>query len=208
MTGLSQKIQAPGVSYNIYSSAAAIAVFGGLWGVAEITLGTALHAIHMPFKGLTLTAIGMIIILTSSRIVYTRGLFISMGVVAGSIKLLSIAGVRFTPFISILSESVIVEIVILLLGVNILGFLLAASLACLYPLFHHLMGAWLFYGMDIFTVFLEYIQEMQNLLGLPAWGGMKILSIVALIYLTAGALAGLSAWKLSGYIQKRLGRTL
>ncbi|MGZ6346947.1 MAG: hypothetical protein ACXWNC_05195 [Anaerolineales bacterium] len=40
-----------------------MAVFGALWGVVEISLGSVLHAIKIPLTGLALTAIGLLVAL-------------------------------------------------------------------------------------------------------------------------------------------------
>ena len=52
---------------------ATIAVFGTLWGISEITMGSVLHTLNIPFTGAFLAAIGLMIALVGRVFVPRKG---------------------------------------------------------------------------------------------------------------------------------------
>ena len=85
-----------------------LTVFGTLWGVVEIGLGSVLHAIRMPLSGLLLAALGLVILLIGRLFVPRRGASLFIGVVAMLLKLFSIGSVVAGPMIGIMVEAAII----------------------------------------------------------------------------------------------------
>ncbi|MCA9947909.1 MAG: hypothetical protein KC449_30715, partial [Anaerolineales bacterium] len=50
-----------------------IAVFGTLWGIVEISLGTVLKSLNVPLSGVVLAAIGLTVALVGRLFVPRRG---------------------------------------------------------------------------------------------------------------------------------------
>ena len=59
-----------------------MAVFGALWGLVEISLGSVLHAINIPLTGLALTCTGLAVAMIGRLFVPRRGSTIFIGVIA------------------------------------------------------------------------------------------------------------------------------
>ena len=93
-----------------------LAVFGTLWGVVEISLGSVLHAINIPMTGLVLAAVGLMIALIGRFFVPKRGSTIFVGVIATILKLFSIGAIIVGPMIGILAEALIAELVLSIFG--------------------------------------------------------------------------------------------
>ncbi len=87
-----------------------MAVFGALWGVVEISLGSVLHAIRIPLTGLTLTSVGLLVALIGRLFVPKRGSTFFIGVIAMVLKLFSIGNIIVGPMIGILAEALVAEL--------------------------------------------------------------------------------------------------
>ena len=92
-----------------------IGLFGALWGVVELTLGSYLHVIFPPqantfLTGVVMGGIGALIALTGRHFVPNRGSVFLIAVVTALIKLLSPGGGRVGPFVAILMEGLLMEV--------------------------------------------------------------------------------------------------
>ena len=79
---------------------ATLAVFGGLWGVVEISLGSVLKTLNIPLSGVVLAAIGLTVALTGRVFVPKKGSTLFIGVIATFLKLFSLGGVIIGPMIA------------------------------------------------------------------------------------------------------------
>lgn len=112
-----------------------LAVFGALWGLVEISLGSVLHAIRMPMSGVVLSAIGLTIALMGRFFVPKAGSTLFIGIIAMILKLFSIGSVVVGPMIGILAAAIIAEIVLTAAQrPSRPAFLLAGGLAVLWTL--------------------------------------------------------------------------
>ncbi|PIZ26370.1 MAG: hypothetical protein COY47_00885, partial [Chloroflexi bacterium CG_4_10_14_0_8_um_filter_57_5] len=89
-----------------------MAVFGALWGVVEISLGSVLHAIKIPLTGLALSTIGLLVALIGRLFVPKRGSTFFIGVIATVLKLFSIGNIVIGPMIGILAEALVAELIL------------------------------------------------------------------------------------------------
>ena len=89
---------------------ATLAVFGALWGLVEISLGSVLKTLNIPMSGMVLSAIGLVIALTGRVFVPRRGSTLFIGVIAMLLKLFSLGGVIVGPMVGIISEALVAEI--------------------------------------------------------------------------------------------------
>ena len=95
---------------------ATIAVFGTLWGISEISLGSVLKSLNIPFSGAVLAAIGLVIALVGRAFVPKKGSTLFVGVIAMLLKLFSLGGVIIGPMVGIFSEALVAEIALSLTG--------------------------------------------------------------------------------------------
>src|SRR5690606_8335737 len=103
------------------------ALFGALWGVIELSLGTVLHASKLPFRGTILTIVAVVLISVSRSFITYKGSVIAISSVAASLKLITIPGFNITPFIAIIVEGIIGELVFTVLSYNFISSLITRS---------------------------------------------------------------------------------
>jgi len=184
-----------------------LAVFGALWGVVEISLGSVFHAVKMPMAGLGLAAVGLIIALVGRAFVPKRGSTIFIGVIATILKLFSIGAIVIGPMIGILSEALLAELVLSLFRrPSRLAFVSAAMLGVSWVLVQPFVTGLLLFGRDVFSVWLDTLDLGARLFGFDSQAVVWILAALVGFHLAVGAAAGWLAWWLSGLVFARLGR--
>lgn len=181
-----------------------LAVFGALWGVAEISLGSLFHVLDLPLSGTLMAAIGLAIALTGRIFLPRKGSTFFIGVIATILKLFSIGSVVISPMIAILSEALIAELVLTLSRRPTRPAVLAAGgLGVLYTLVHPFITNPILYGRGIFVIWLDLLDRGAALFGLDSGVWLPILLGLAAIHLLLGVLAGWVAWGVSAGLRTR-----
>jgi hypothetical protein len=78
--------------------AAAIALFGSIWGLLEATVGGALHAARIPFAGAVMSSIGFSILYSATRAGVSPSRLFAVAIVAASFKFLDAPLFGIPPF--------------------------------------------------------------------------------------------------------------
>ncbi|MBE0410876.1 MAG: hypothetical protein IBX69_14230 [Anaerolineales bacterium] len=186
---------------------ATLAVFGALWGLVEISLGSVLKTLNVPLSGVVLAAIGLTIALTGRAFVPRRGSTLFIGVLAMLLKMFSLGGVIIGPMIGILSEALIAEIVLSLAGrPRRTAFALAGALGITWVLLQPFVTGPLLFGRTVFTVWLDLLDRGRQLLGLDPTAALWIVLAFLAIHLAIGGLIGWLSWDIARLLQIRLGR--
>lgn len=187
---------------------ATLAVFGALWGVVEVSLGSVLKSLNIPLSGAALAAIGVMIALVGRVFVPRRGATLFIGVIAMLLKLFSLGGVVLGPMVGILMEALLAEAGLSLFGKpRRMVFVLVGGLVVMFTLLQPFITGPLLFGRTVFVVWLDLLDLASRLLGISssaALGGMLVLLVLHLI---AGGLAGWLSWDIARQLQARLGRT-
>ena len=68
-----------------------------------------LHALRLPFAGLVMSGLGMLIVLTGYRFVPRRGSVLTVGLVSALLKAFSLGSIVLSPMLSILAEALLAE---------------------------------------------------------------------------------------------------
>lgn len=184
-----------------------MAVFGTLWGISEMSLGTVLKSLNVPLSGVVLSTIGLIVILVGRVFVPRRGSTLFIGVIAMLLKLFSLGGVVIGPMIGILSEAIIAEVALSAMGrPRRASFLVAGGLVGLWPLVQPFITNPLLFGRTLFTVWLDLLDLGTRLFGLD--GNAVVVIVVALValHVAVGMVAGWFAWGVGRLLQARLGK--
>jgi hypothetical protein len=182
-----------------------LAVFGALWGISEISLGSILHALKIPLTGAFMAAIGLCIALVGRLFVPRRGSTLFIGVIAMFLKLFSIGNILLGPMIGILAEAVVAELVLSLFkSPTRFVFILAGGLGVLFTVIHPFITGPLLFGRGILSVWLDTIDVGARLFGLPAGAAIAIIAILAGVHLLIGCAAGWLAWGAGRILQTRL----
>lgn len=173
-----------------------IAVFGSIWGLIEVSFGSVVKSLHIPFGGVVLTAIGIMILLIGRTFVPKMGTIVMIGLVAMMLKLFSIGHIIIGPMFGILVESILVEIVLLVFHQqNRLVNCVAGSISILWTLIHPLVTGLLFFGREPLEVWSKTLASGAEILGIPShaiiWIALVLVSIHAIMgFLAALALLG------------------
>lgn len=188
---------------------ATLAVFGALWGLSEISLGSVLKTLNIPLSGVILSAIGLTIALVGRIFVPKQGSTLFIGVIAMLLKLFSLGGVIIGPMVGIITEAIVAEIVLTLGGKPSRSiFVLAGALGVGWVLVQPFVTGPLLFGRTLFTVWLDLLDQGSRLLGLQPSAGIWIFLALLGIYLTLGGFIGWLSWDIARLLQIRLGRPL
>lgn len=169
-----------------------ISSFGVFWGICEITLGFVLHNFKIPLSGLILTICGAVICLTCLKLIEKKRCIIYMAFIAATLKLLSLTTIKIGPIIGIIASAGLAQIVILVLGINLLSFILSAGLMCCWPFIHTMSNQVIFFTPKI----LDNYQDLIYGIGLKSLNVWSIILILLLIHFVVGAISGAFSWKL------------
>lgn len=151
--------------YEINEKWIKASIVGTIWAASEIVLGSFLHNFKIPFSSNVLTAIGIIILISTSYIWTEKGLFWRAGLICALMKTMSPSAVIFGPMIAIFSQATLLELSVRIFRKNIFGFIIGAMLAMSWNLFQKIMNFIIFYGFNIVDVYadlLKYAQKQLN----------------------------------------------
>jgi len=186
---------------------ATIAVFGALWGIVEISLGTLLKSMNVPLSGAVLATIGLAVALTGRVFVPKRGATLFTGVIALLLKLFSLGGIIIGPIIGILAEALIAEIVLALASKpNLVAFLVSGSLGVLWTLLQPLITGPLLFGRGLLDVWKDVITKGSKLLELNPNAILVVVLVLVVIHLVLGGIGGWLGWNIGKQLNNRLGR--
>jgi hypothetical protein len=180
-----------------------IGVFAACWGAVEITAGSVLHALNVPFGGVALTGVGVGVALVGRLYGPRPGSVFFIAVVTALLKMLSIGGIILSPMVAITIEGLIAELMVAGLGTTAAGFVAAGTLACLWPLIHTVLSLWAVGRAGLVESYLTMLQRGANALGVPASWGSGLLAILVLLHLGIGAVAGGLAWRIGQGLRRR-----
>lgn len=184
-----------------------IAVFGALWGLSEISLGAMLKSLNVPFSGMFLAAIGLLILMVGRIFVPYRGSSLFIGVIATILKLFSLGGPVIGPMIGILGEAILAEIVFSMAKKpGRLAFIIAGAAGVSWPLLQPFITGPLLFGLSLFSVWLDLLDIGNRFLGLDTHAALWIVLALIAIYWIVGGIAGWLAWNIGHLLQVRLRR--
>jgi hypothetical protein len=173
-----------------------IAALGALWGSVEMTLGSFLHVLNVPFTGAILGSIGICIALVGRVVVPRPGSTLSIAIIAALLKALSIGGVVLSPMIAIIMEGLLADVVLSAGGRPRRGtFLLAGAVAVTWNTLHMVLIQGIVFGAGIITMYVIMIQKAARLFHIPAGSVVVVIVVLVALHAAAGCVAGLVAWE-------------
>ena len=185
-----------------------LAVFGTLWGIVEISLGTVLKSLNVPMSGAVLAAVGLTVALVGRLFVPRRGATLFIGIIAMMLKLFSLGGVIIGPMLGIFSEALVAELILSLGGKPRRWlFVLTGALGVLWALAQPFVTGPLLFGRTLFVVWLDLVDRGSQLLGLNESVILWIVVALVAIHLVIGGLAGWLSWDIGRQLQIRLGKS-
>ena len=186
-----------------------MAVFGALWGLVEILLGSVFHAIDLPLTGMALAIIGLMLASIGRLFVPKPGSTVLIGIIAMVLKLFSIGSSVIGPMVGILAEALIAELVLDVFGKpSMLAFIFASTAASLWTLVQPFVTGVLLFGRNLLIIWLDLLDVGTRLFGIPYQAALWIVLTLIVVHLFFGGIGGWLAWKLGNTLKTRLGREL
>jgi ABC-type thiamin/hydroxymethylpyrimidine transport system permease subunit len=186
-----------------------LAVFGALWGLVEISLGSVLHAINLPLTGLTLSVIGVMVASIGRLFVPRRGSTLFIGVIAMVLKLFSIGNILLGPMVGIITEAIIAELILdAFPKPSLTAFISACAGSALWVIVQPFVTGILFFGRNLLVVWLDLLDTGNRLFGIPSQAAFGIVLALVVLHLVIGGIGGWLAWKLGLVLKIRLGGNL
>ncbi len=175
------------------------AVAGGLWASFEIIVGSLLHNLHIPFSGTLLATFSVIWMISFLQIWNESGLIWRAGLICGLMKSLSPSAVILGPMTGIMMEALFMDLVIYLLGRNMIAYVLAGIAALLSTILHKLASLFILYGNDLVSIYVNLFRFLQKQLGLEQADPGDLVAGIIVLYILVGAAAALAGY----YLGKR-----
>jgi hypothetical protein len=173
-----------------------VAALGALWGSVEMTLGSFLHVVNMPFTGTILGSIGICIALVGRVVVPKPGSTVSIAIIAALLKALSIGGVVLSPMIAIVMEGLLADVVLSAGGrPRRTTFVLAGAVAVTWNTLHMILIQGVVFGAGIISMYVTMIQKAAALFHLPSGSVIAVLAVLVALHVIAGSVAGFVAWE-------------
>ena len=186
-----------------------MAVFGALWGMVEISLGSVFHAIDLPMSGMALAVVGVMVASIGRLFVPRRGSTVFIGIIALVLKLFSIGSAVIGPMIGILAEALIAELILdAFMKPSVLAFAFACAGAALWTLVQPFITGVLLFGRNLLLIWLDLLDLGNRLFGLPSKAAFWIVLVLVTVHLVFGAVGGWLAWRLGQVLKTRLTGTL
>lgn len=172
------------------------AVAGGLWASFEIIVGSLLHNLHLPFSGTILATFSVILMISFLQVWNMNGLIWRAGIICGLMKSLSPSAVILGPMTGIMLEAFIMDLLIYLIGRNMLGYVLAGIGALLSAILHKLASLFILYGADLVNIYVNLFEFLKKQLGLGEASPKDLIIGILTVYIILGILAALTGFML------------
>jgi len=173
---------------------ATAAAFGALWGTVEITLGSFLHTLKLPFSGALLASLGAALLVAQRQVAPARGLSVATACIAALCKSLSPGGVILGPMLGIGVEGLLVELALLASPKFVGSAALGGMLAAVWAVFQKVLVQFLLYGATAVELYGAVLKKAGEWLGHADagwWIAAALVGVLALI----GAVGGLLGWR-------------
>lgn len=180
-----------------------VTVFGTLWGGIELTLGTFLHALHVPKTGLFMVTLSVMLLIAQRRIFPARGSTICTGVVAACIKSLSPGGIIVGPIFGIMSEAIAVELCLLISSQRLFFSVMASTCAVAWSQIQSLFKMWIYYGNDFIEALSRVIEKFFRVEWTAAVGWTLLAAFFGLVT-AIGAVAGFIGARIGNHVRREI----
>ncbi len=161
-------------------------VVAGLWASLEIILGSFLHNLKIPFGGSLLAAISVVIVVGFQMMWPLRGMIWRAGILCALMKSVSPSALILGPMIGIMTEALLMELAIRILGRNPLGYVAGGILAVSSALVHKVLSLLILYGFNIVQVYVNLFHFLMKQVGWEGFTFWQLMGVLVLIYMVLG----------------------
>lgn len=178
-------------------------IFGILWGLMEMFVGSYLHMIELPFAGAILAGVGAILLCLERSYTPHFRACIYTGMIAVIFKFISIGTIKVSPAIAIMIETLIAEAILTAFGPNPGAFFVTCSVCSLEGIPHFFISKWIRYGLGIFDAYREILEKIGTKFHLGENPLLMFIIIWVGIHLAVGIISGILVILITGLHRKR-----
>jgi len=125
------------------------ATIGTIWASFEVIIGSFLHNVRLPFAGTILSFFAVMLMVSFLFLWPRRGILWRAALICALMKSISPSAVILGPMTGIFLEGLLMELAIIILGVNAAGMLIGGMLAVFSALLHKAVNLLIIYGWDL-----------------------------------------------------------
>jgi len=167
---------------------------GSIWASIEIILGSFLHNLRIPLSGMVLSFISVWLLISFLQIWKENGLIWRAGIICALMKSISPSAIIFGPMIGILTEAILIELIVLILGKNIVGYLIGGALAVLSTILHKLVSLLIFYGFNFIKILSDLYLYAVKQIDLEKLSPDYLIAFITAIYILTGLAAAIGGY--------------
>jgi nucleoside-triphosphatase THEP1 len=168
-------------------------VIGSIWSSIEIILGSFLHNLKIPLSGMILSFISVWLLISFLQVWKENGLIMRAGIICALMKSISPSALILGPMIGIFTEAILIELFILMLGKNLIGYMIGGAFAVLATLIQKLVSLLILYGFDFIKILSDLYLFAVKQIDLEHLSPTFLIILIIFIYFItgmAGAIAG------------------
>ncbi len=181
------------------------ALFGGLWGALEATLGTALYLGKIPMRGTMMGLAGLLCLVCLRRLQPRPGVCLLAGVVAIFLKIFTLGGIYPGPIIGITIQALVVEVALTATGGRAIGAAVGGALTLATNPLQKLAMMWVVAGTTAVRSYFKLLREAAEAVGLKDLQPELVFGGVVVFAAVVGFFGGLWTWWVAGRVTERLG---
>jgi len=170
------------------------AALGSLWAALEITAGSLLHNLRIPFAGALLAAAGVLLITTALGRWPWPGLVWRTALIAALMKSISPSAIILGPMVGILSEGVILFLAVSVLGRGLAGCVIGGALAVAWTLGQKILSLLITYGPDLISLYEGLVRFAAKAAGWHSLDPNEVILGLLAVQALLGAAAGAAGW--------------
>jgi nucleoside-triphosphatase THEP1 len=172
------------------------AVLGSLWASVEIVVGSFLHNLNVPFAGSVLAAFGVAVMTAGHRASPQRGLIWRAALVCALMKSVSPSAVILGPMVGIVTEGLLLQAAVALLGANPAGYVVGGALAVSWSFAQKILSALIAFGPDVVRLYVEAYHYASRSLGVSRFGPFDLVVLLLVVECTLGVAAAVAGMRL------------
>ncbi|MBS1959759.1 MAG: hypothetical protein JST80_09830 [Bdellovibrionales bacterium] len=175
-----------------------VAKYASIQAMAEIGLGSFIHALHIPVGGHVLSINQLVCLGLTSRNTRIRGVAVtesmSVTTIVTLLKTLSPAGKRLMPMLAIFMQGMLFSLGLGVLGANVVGIIVGSAMSSLWAFIQPLTMAYLLFGLTFFQAFVRIWEDLAKQLHINPEIGIWFISALVIGKMVLACAAGAAAW--------------
>jgi len=169
-------------------------VVGSIWASVEIILGSFLHNLKIPLSGMLLSFISVWLLISFLQVWKENGLIMRAGIICAIMKSISPSALILGPMIGIFTEAILIELFILMLGKNLIGYMIGGAFAVLATLIQKLVSLLILYGFDFIKILSDLYLFAVKQIDLEHLSPTFLIILIVFIYIITGIVGAVAGY--------------